>query len=291
MVQNTLVIAIDLRTGAITAMHARVRDSLRNGKMQRDKLNRSSEVKDWPGCVEGATGNVCVPTDLIYRISDQKLLFWGYGVQEYLDDDYREIPKTQVYVVETPKLLLPDPDEANLPSPAPSRYRQMRRELFMILKKQPEDVFEDLMRCAIEHILNNCKRRYIKNSGLHNHHVELALAFRSGWQDSIHTKVSQIASRAVKGAIQTHGLTGIKFDIEDVYTVSETLSGIKEWLRDTVSEASSSEEFDQQKVNLDELDVSLCEHFAPFLVVLIYHRWAIVFWPSTLDMEPGASHH
>lgn len=45
------------------------------------------------------------------------------------------------------------------------------------------------------------------------------------------------------------------FGIENVYTVSETLCSVKEWLRESVAEASSID-FEPQTTNLDELNVS-----------------------------------
>lgn len=255
MPQNTLIVAIDLGTSATTASHARVRDSFDNqGKMLREKLGSVFDVKDWPGCIEGATGNVCVPTDLVFNRNTRQLLFWGYEAQQYLDDPYHDIPTSDVFVVETIKLLLPDPDEAKVPSAASARYRGMREVMTATLAKRPEEVFDDFLGPVLEHILHNAKRKY--STTLHDHHIELVLAFPSGWPDRIHTTVAGIGARALQKAIAKHELKNMTFGIENVYTVSETLCGVKEWLRETVAESSSSTDFDPQTVNLDELNVS-----------------------------------
>ena len=254
MFQQTLIIAVDLGTSATTASHTRAGDSLDNqGKLHRRKLGSVSDVKNWPGCIQGATGNHCVPTDLIYRRSDRKLLFWGFEAQGYLDDPFHEIPHSAVFVVETIKLLLPDPDAVNNRSAASERYRTMRETLRATLNKQPDEVFDDLLSHVLEHVLDNAKRKY--SIGLHNHQIELVLAFPAGWNDQIHTAVARIGARALQKAITMHGLRNMTFGIENVYTVSETLCGIKEWLRETVAEASSID-FEAQTTNLDELNVS-----------------------------------
>lgn len=255
MVQHTLIVAVDLGTSATTASHARVRDSVDiQGKLHREGLGSVSDVQDWPGCIEGATGNVCVPTDLIFYRVSRELLFWGFEAQQYLDDPFHDIPYRDVFVVETIKLLLPDPDEAKAPSASSERYRKMRQVLTTTLGKQPDEVFEDFLNPVLEHVLHNATRKY--SIGLHNHHVELVLAFPSGWSDQIHTTVARIGGRALQKAITKLGLKNMTFGIEKVYTVSETLCGVKEWLRETVAEGYSSVDYDPQPTNLDELNVS-----------------------------------
>ena len=255
MPQNILIVAIDLGTSATTASHARVRDSIdKHGKLHREKLGSVFDVKDWPGCIEGATGNVCVPTDLVFHRHTRQLLFWGYEAQQYLDDPFHDIPDRDVFVVETIKLLLPDPDEAKVPSVASARYRAMRAALTATLDMQPDRVFEEFLSPVLEHILDNAKRKY--SIGLNNHQIELVLAFPSGWPEQIHTIVARIGARALEKSIAIHDLQNVTFGIENVYTVSETLCGVKEWLRETAAESPSSTDFDPQAVNLDELNVS-----------------------------------
>lgn len=254
MAQNTLIIALDLGTSTTTANHVRVRDYFNNrGELCRDKLGSVSDVRDWPECIAGATGNNCVPTDLVYRKDTRELLCWGFEAQDYLDDTFHHISHSDVLVVETIKLLLPDPDEARAPSPATERYRAMRKTLTTILAKDPDEVFQDLLNKVLAHVLGNAVAKY--SISLHNHHVELVLAFPAGWNERIHTAVARIGAKALQKAITAHNLRNMTFGIENVYTVSETLCGVKEWLRETMAEASSID-LETQAMNLEELSVS-----------------------------------
>ncbi|PMD33385.1 hypothetical protein L207DRAFT_535414 [Hyaloscypha variabilis F] len=256
MFQPTLILGLDLGTSALTSSHGRVRDSLdRQGKLHREKLGSVSDVKDWPSCIDGQTGNNCFPTDLIYRRANRELLFSGFEAQQYLDDPFHDIPTRDVFVVETIKLLLPDPDEAEVPSAGTERYRAKRNTLTATLGKHPDEVFEDLLNIVLAHVLDNATRKY--STGLHNHNIELVLAFPSGWSDRIHTNVARIGARALQKAITTQGLGNMTFGIENVYTVSETICGVKEWLRETVAEASSID-FETHTTNLDELNEGDC---------------------------------
>ena len=254
MAKNTLIVAVDLGTSATTSSHILVRDYFDDqGKLHREALGSRSDVTDWPGCIGGSIGNNCVPTDLIYSRRTFELLFWGFWAQRYLDDLAPDIPRSEVFVVETIKLLLPDPDDVKIPSAAPKRYRDLRHTLKATLDKYPTDVFEDLLNKMLEHIFENAIRQY--TIGLHNHQVELILALPAGWDEHIYSKIARIGSRALQKAIATHGLSNMIFGIENVYTVSDTLCGIKEWLRDIVAEPSS-EDFHLLTRNLDKLNVS-----------------------------------
>jgi len=167
MVHPTLIVAVDLGTSATTSSHTRVRDSFDNqGKLHREKLGSVSDVTDWPGCIEGATGNNCVPTDLIYLRSTRELLYWGFEAKEYLDDEFHPLSRSDVFVVETIKLLLPDPDEAKVPSATSERYRAMRKTLTATLNKAPEEVFEDFLSQVFAHVLESATRKY--SIPLHN---------------------------------------------------------------------------------------------------------------------------
>jgi len=256
MQQRTLIVSIDLGTSATTASHIIVHDSFTpEGKLHRERGRVSiTNIRDWPGGNKGdATGNVCVPTDLVYSKADRKLLFWGFQAQQYLDDPYPEIHPDTVFVVEHIKLLLQDPDEAKTSTVASERYRVLRNRLIATLGKQPREVFEDFLNELIAHVIGSAHRKYF--NGIHSCKVELVLAFPSGWPDYIHTTVAGIGARAMANAITTNDLQNMVFGIEDVYTVSETLCGVKEWLRDTIAEAATSSDLDPQGTNLDELNV------------------------------------
>jgi hypothetical protein len=255
--------AIDLGTSATTANYVMVRDSLdADGKQHREKCWSVNDVRDWPGGHLGdATGNLCVPTDLVYDKALRQLLFWGFEAQHYLDEPFPEINPDRVFVVEHIKLLLPDPDKAKVPTSASARYRNKREELAETLGKHPYEVFEDFMTEVVGHVIESAKRRY--NNGIHSCQVELVLAFPSGWPDYIHTAVAEIGARAMKKGISKNCLQNMTFGIENVYTVSETLCGVKEWLRDNIAEATVSVDLDQQTINLDELNVSRLGLYRP----------------------------
>jgi hypothetical protein len=256
MQKRTFVIAMDLGTSTATASYIIVRHSIdADGKPYRENCGSVNDVRDWPGSHQGdATGNVCVPTDLVYDRTSGQLLFWGFEAEQYLNELFPEPSHDQVFVAEHIKLLLPDPDEAKVPSTASARYRRMRDELIETLGKHPYKVFEDFMTQAVGHVIETAKSRY--GIGIHSCQVELVLAFPSGWPDHIHTTVAGIGAKAMTKAISKSSLQNMNFGIENVYTVSETLCGVKEWLRERVAEATFSIDLDQQVINLNELNVS-----------------------------------
>ncbi|KUJ18610.1 uncharacterized protein LY89DRAFT_774460 [Mollisia scopiformis] len=128
----------------------------------------------------------------------------------------------------------------------------MRMNLIMTLEKHLNDVFEDFLSRVLAHVLDNAKRKY--SISLQNHKIELVLAFPAGWSDRVHSTVARIGARALQKGIADYDLKNISFGVENVYTVSETLCGVKEWLRETVAEASSID-FEAQSTNLDELNL------------------------------------
>ncbi|KAL2060581.1 hypothetical protein VTL71DRAFT_9222 [Oculimacula yallundae] len=259
MQQTTLIIAVDLGTSATTASHVIVSDSFTaEGKLNRQKGRVSvTNIRDWPGGSHGdATGNVCVPTDLIYSRANGKLLLWGFRAQQYLDDPCPDIPLDEVFVVEHIKLLLLDPINAIADTPASRRYHTLRNTLIATLGKQPEDVFEEFLDEVIAHIIQSANRKYL--NGISSFKVELILAFPSGWPDYLHTKVAGTGAKAMAKAIAANKLQNMTFGIENVYTVSETLCGVKEWLLDTIAEATTSIELDQQGTNLNDINEGDC---------------------------------
>jgi hypothetical protein len=256
MSQRILVVAIDLGTSATTARYVLVQQFFdADGKVYREKCGSITDIRDWPGGLEGdAIGKVCVPTELVYSKALRQLLFWGFEAQQYLDDPSPEIHSDQVIVVEHIKLLLSDPDEAQVPTAVSERYRAEREDLKETLGKHPYEVFEDFMTEVTEHVMGSANSNYY--TGVHSHQVELILAFPSGWPDYVHTKVAEIGARTLEKAISTHNLQNMSFGLENVYTVSETLCGVKEWLRNTIAEARASTDLGHPTTNLDELNVS-----------------------------------
>lgn len=272
MPHSSVLFGIDLGTSSTTASYCIVKDELNaKGELTRTRYKGVNviEVKDWPGGNKNdAIGNICVPTDLIYDRASRELRFWGFEAKQYLDDDNPEIKPESVVHVEHIKLLILDPAESNVATPATERYRTQRDQIIQELGKQPEEIFEDFMNHTIHHVVTNATRRYI-NSLKENDNVELILAFPSGWPDHIHTKVAGIGARAMRKAIDAHKLQNMRFDVENVYTVSETLCGVKEWLREAIAEAEISNDLDQEGTNLDEFNVS--NFPAPIPTEMKYH--------------------
>jgi len=115
-------------------------------------------------------------------------------------------------------------------------------------------VFEAFLNVVIKEIISEAKMR-LQNS-LDTSKLELALAFPSGWPELVHRKVAAIGARAVQKALEIHDLQQMTFGIQHVYTLSETLCGVKKWLTATIDEASISLDLVPQTSNLDELSVS-----------------------------------
>jgi len=256
--QKTLLVALDLGTSSATANHCMVQDRFDpSGTLIREKYDKVlvKEVMDWPGGSKShATGNVCVPTTLVVEKASRQLLFWGFEAQQYLDDPIPEISSDRVVVIEHIKLLLPNPDDAKTPTNATTRYKAKTEELMNELGKTPFEVFEMFMDRVVEHVVGDANRRF--SSTIHNSTFELILAFPGGWPEHVHTRVAEIGAMSMSSAIKKHRLQGITFGTEYVYTVSETICGVREWLGNAIAYAAIPSEGDQQGINLDELEVS-----------------------------------
>ncbi|TVY50003.1 hypothetical protein LOCC1_G000105 [Lachnellula occidentalis] len=260
--RRTLVIAIDLGTSATTALHSIAADSFDiQGKLQRNRTGRVREMRAWPGSRKNdAIGHTCLPTDLVYDRATGQLQCWGFQAQEYLDDPSEQSRRGNVFIVENIKLLLNDPNDERPQTSASRRYRSARHNLFRVLRKDPYEVFEDYLNEVVQYIIADAKRcasGYLDLFKCFN--VELSLAFPSGWPIYVHQRVAEIGSKAVHKALTTHGLSNMVFGIENVYTVSETLCGVKEWLTTAADEDTSMPvDFDPQSSNLDEIQEGDC---------------------------------
>ncbi|KAH6714155.1 hypothetical protein BKA61DRAFT_56377 [Leptodontidium sp. MPI-SDFR-AT-0119] len=254
MSQGTLLVALGLGTATTTARFTRVRDTHdAGGRVHRQTMSSRApiEMKNWPGGHKGDTiGKSCLLTDLIYERVTGDLLFWGFEAQRYLDDPAPEISLDRVLVVQHIKLLLNDPDKAKTQSAAITRYRKLREEIHGVLKKTPFGLFGDFLDVVLREVIGTAKLYY--HTSIPSH-VELALAFPSGWSDSIHRKVAAIGTISMGKALAANQLENIAFAIENVYTVSETLCGVKEWLTATMDDAEESIDLEPQSTNVDEL--------------------------------------
>ncbi|TVY59197.1 hypothetical protein LCER1_G000355 [Lachnellula cervina] len=258
-----LVVAIDLGTSATTALYTVAVDSWdKHGKLQRKRLFRKEpEMVAWPGSrPNDSIGRPCLPTDLVYDRATGQLRLWGFSAQKYLDDPFEQTKRGEDFIVHNIKLLLNDPNAKWEQTPASERYSSARHNLISVLRKGPYEVFEDYLIEVVEHIIGYAKgsTRGRLNS-FKSFKIELSLAFPSGWPVYIHQRVAEIGCRAVQKAVMTHGLENTVFGIEDVYTVSETLCGVKEWLSKAVEEdLSMAVDLDPQTPNLDELQEGDC---------------------------------
>jgi hypothetical protein len=255
-IQECLIIAVDLGTSSTTAQWVLAADSFnRYGELQRGLIGRPVEMNAWRGGRKGdPIGNVCLPTDLVYDRASKELLCMGFQAQQYLKDPSPEIAREKVFVVEHIKLLLTDPDNIKVSPETAARRRKMRDELVRTLQKSPYEVFEDFLDAVIEELIGAAKMGIPRS--LETSKLELALAFPSGWPELVHRKVAAIGARSVQKALEIHNLQTMTFGIQNVYTLSETLCGVKQWLTETIEEASRSNDLLPQTSNLDELNVS-----------------------------------
>lgn len=286
--QRCSIAALDLGTSATTAQWASAIDFFNlQGELQRRPIGNPVEMRAWRGARKGdAIGNICLPTDLVYDRASKKLLFMGFQAQQYLDDPSPEISRDKVFVVEHIKLLLTDPDNIKVSTETAARHRIMRDELVQTLQKDPYEVFEDFLTGVIEEIIGAVKTS-IRDS-LENSKLELALAFPSGWPDVVHRKVAAIGARSVQKALNIHNLQTMTFGIQNVYTLSETLCGVKEWLAATIEETSLSLDLGPQTSNLDKLNVSYRVQTWLEIEINLRIRRAIYLWPLTLAVARHA---
>ena len=178
---NTYIISVDPGTGSLTSYHALVHDSLdANGKMQRrpPSLDSIIPINNWPGGSHDTTiGKEFIPTTMIYLRKTGELLCWGYQAHEYLSDPYPDIPVSETYTIDHPKLLLIDPTQFDFSASTAARYIEKRKEVEEVLGKNPSDPFRDLLTESFTHIIA-CMHRYF---GVTHCKIELVLAVPSGW--------------------------------------------------------------------------------------------------------------
>ena len=178
---NTHIISVDPGTGSLASYHALVHDSLdANGKIQRlpPTLDSIIPINNWPGgSRETTVGKEFIPTTMIYLRKTGELLCWGYQAHEYLSDPYPDIPVSETYTIDHPKLLLIDPIQLDLSASTAARYIEKRKEVEEVLGKNPSDPFRDLLTESFTHIIA-CMHRYF---GFTRCKIELVLAVPSGW--------------------------------------------------------------------------------------------------------------
>jgi hypothetical protein len=271
--RKTLVIAVDPGTSALSLIYGIGSDSFTaDGKLKRTmNLHKMKEFEEWPGSGEGsAKGNSCLPTTLIYSISSKKLLHWGFDAQHHIADHHPAIKRDEELVVENLKLLLMDYAAvscADQVSQLP-RHREARTKIISVLEKQPCDVFEDFLTEIFSHVIKKIKEHYEAHENFLDHiHIELVICFPSGWNAPLHTRVAQLSVVAMWKSIERNGLRNISFGLEDVYTESETLCGVKEWLKSEYLAEEGPVDFYRSQSNLGILKVSRRQQALQYMLV------------------------
>jgi hypothetical protein len=246
--QTQLIIALDPGTSGLAATYALGRDTFDNhGRKSRSIIpNTETQVDNWPGASRGVSpGHVCLPTTLIYHRVSKTLLHWGFAAQKHLAKQDPAIDRKQELVVENVKLLLPHLQEVtqlDKVSELP-RHKKARIELFEVLGKEPSEVFGDLLRICFSHILKTAVTQFAPRGCFSNPtHIELVICFPGGWHSTLHTDIAKLSADALQGAITKNNVLVDSFGLQDIYTVSETLCGIRCWMQtNLVDEAESTD--------------------------------------------------
>lgn len=255
---SSFFLALDLGTTATTARYSFVRDSFTStGIPRRTLISRTEDVHDWPHIPpDYPMGNPCLPTDLVYLRETGELYEWGFGATRYLGNLQEGLAIEQVLVIEHIKLLLLGLDDITNTSALSSTQRAMCQTILQVLGKTQFEVFQDLLTCVFSHILESAQSRKGRILS-ETENIELSLAFPSGWPEKVHSRVAEIGHKAMSQAMERQNLDWLKFSMENVYTVSETLCGAKEWLKEVISDSIESEDPNAERNNIEDLNVSL----------------------------------
>ncbi|RDW80458.1 hypothetical protein BP5796_05156 [Coleophoma crateriformis] len=233
---------------------------VRNILVAADLGTTSMTIRHAP--LDYTNGESCVPTELVYDLNTRAVYKWGFEAKEYIDDprQFSDNP-SELFTVDKIKLLLLDPAEAATEAITPAVtaevYQEKTQEIFDQLGKTPFDVFEDLLVVVFHYVFED-----IRSVREHNllfpqtpGSIELCLAFPSGWPEYVHSRVARSGFKAAMKAGITDGLDHWHFAMENVYTVSETLCGSKEWLRNQVARSRGSDTVERPLRNIEELEV------------------------------------
>ncbi|EPE26544.1 hypothetical protein GLAREA_02457 [Glarea lozoyensis ATCC 20868] len=235
----TLIIVIDPGTSSMTASYAIVRDIFDNlGNRVRYQINEPTALDEWPDSPIGVNpGHVCVPCVQIYSKATKRQLHWGFGAEEYLKDTNSGDDFDDVLVVEHIKSLLKDLREvhdvdkvSHLP-----HLVQAKKILEDVLEKKAIDVFKDLLTEVISHILGSAVLEYTPWGYFSQPiNVEVGFCLPSEWSEALHSSVAHAVSKSSETSLARNNINVQTFGIEDVLTISDTLSGVRQFLRQTV---------------------------------------------------------
>ncbi|EHL00963.1 hypothetical protein M7I_3081 [Glarea lozoyensis 74030] len=226
-----LIIAIDPGTSTLSARYAIAYDSFNDqGQLEREVIQESL-VDNWPS--SSSPGAIYLPTTLVFSKVSKELLHWGFAAQTYLEEEETVMNRLEEVVIENVKIVLQQPEDATELDRVSSlpRHRETRNLITQVLGKTPDDIFEEFLTVTLSHIferaiLEHAARSFFSQSI----HVEFVICFPGGWSGALHTRVAKLAANAMQKSMEKCQVRVDNFGLQDVYTVSETLSGIREWL-------------------------------------------------------------
>ena len=256
------IIAIDLGTSTTTTKIVFVYQEEINGQIHRKRVNfplHSEEVSDWPFSSPVPLGfRSRLPTYLIYSLERGDLMYWGFEAKEIVENTPEKIKKENLFVVEAPKTLLAD-GEITPTTQVEQRRNDRRKEMWERVRKRPFEVYQDFLCVLLNHVLSSHLGEFKRDvyRGLEfSHSINLVLAFPAGWNLTIHAKLAQSATIAMRRAIHKNGLNHLPFQTANVWTTSETICGVKEWFKGCMEGVIlSSDLYADDKKNYDWMEV------------------------------------
>lgn len=256
------ILALDLGTSTSPAKCVIVEEKEKDNQIVRNKVLLSphtEEISDWP-CSSPVplSFRARLPTYLIYSLDDGRLVYWGFEAKDIIEQCPERIARDNLFAVEAPKTLLMD-TRSSPTTPVEKRRHDRRIELSEKIGRQPHEIYEHFLDKLFGHVLSSNlgdTERDLFQWLSHCNAIELVLAFPSGWPPSIHAQLSQSAARAMQKAISSNHLTHLSFRIADIFTTSETICGVKEWLQDPTEGVKMSSDFRAEaKSNFDWINV------------------------------------
>lgn len=165
-----------------------------------------------------------------------------------------------MFVIEAPKTLLAD-DDGLLVTPVEKRRSERRGEIWQKLRKRPFEVYEDFLNVLLNHVLSSHiggnKRAVFPGLEISSA-INLILAFPAGWTQTIHAQLAQSAATAMRKAISNNKLHLSTFNIQNVWTTSETICGVKEWFQGLAEESNlAGDHRAEEKRNFDWMEVTV----------------------------------
>jgi hypothetical protein len=230
--RRVLIIAIDPGTSTLSARYVIAYDRFSHqSHLERFIISEVSVVDNWPG--SSSPGVIYLPTTLVYSKLSKELLHWGFAAHTHLEEEETVMNRLKEVVIENIKIVLQQPEdttELDRVSSLP-RHRETRNLITQVLNKTPDEIFEEFLTVTLTHVFERATLEHAAGSFFSEAiHVELVICFPGGWSGALHTRVAKLAANAMQSSMEKCQVRVDSFGLQDVYTVSETLSGIREWL-------------------------------------------------------------